>query len=495
MQRPLEQDFRYLPACLIKRPLNQPQGSSAGYLFFDVLRQLVDTDTTAATINTENLIYNLTRHPNFGEECRSLGSGNVNSAYCGAFEAATAISASIEFNKASHIAAQDRTKAFLVLYLYDLSEFYCPGGKEQATPEETIAECGAYATSVYGALSSSGASTIEATWRPAIEQLIQSVSAIANATQALKTAGEKLKRAPSSTDYQSQSVEALVSLGDALGASFNAGLCLRSGSIGACKVSLPAPACDTACKAVKNDLDRLSILTTSAFKAYSLITAHRYAEAVSMVYKIVATQGNQLSANEVLLVAQIGQAKTSDDIQQVLQQIASPVGAWKLKRTSALLAVTSFAGVQAGLETLSSASTRSTSGAFYGAYVPVGIEYSWPYGNKKGYYGLYAQGIDLGILASDHANRSQTTGKSNSGIAQVLAPGIGIFSNPGWLGPVTFGLAYVFRTAVTRKSSRLLSVSFDGRSRGDFGGRAGGVCAGAVVTMQELRMEWTECRE
>jgi hypothetical protein len=195
-----------------------------------------------------------------------------------------------------------------------------------------------------------------------------------------------------------------------------------------------------------------------------LIAAHRYIEAATIIASLT-DESKWLPADRLLVVAQIAESKTSTDIQNVIEQVASPVGAWKLKRSAAFPAVNSFVGLQGGWETLTSPSTSSKSGLFYGAYVPLGIEYTWPLSNRKGYYGLYFQALDLGIRASDHANRTQAQGGSRSGISQVLAPGIGALINPGWLGPVTFGLTYVFRTPSLRTapSSTVGSAELDSR--------------------------------
>jgi hypothetical protein len=442
LQRPLEQDFRYLPACLIKRPPDETSGTNAGYLVFDAFRQL----TGGGKVDTGSVIYGLTSDHNFADECRVAGSGDLKSRYCLGFEIMTVVSAAMELDNAKNVVPPaDRTRAFLALYLFDLSAAYCPAGTKPSAADDIVAQCGGYAKTVYDALADDSSHKIVLDkWEHAISVILQSIVDVGNATKQLKMASDQLDKSPKSTDYQIQAADVLVTLAESLATAARNAMCLRA----------TAPKdCGGTSANFDPDLKQYALMVSDALKGYSLISAHRYVEATAVVSELLGNSSGAITHDELLVVAQVAESKTSDDVQQVLEEIASPVGAWKSKKTSAYLATSSFVGVQAGRETLQNPATKTASGPFYGAYVPLGIEYSWPYTNRKGYFGVYVQALDLGILASDHTSRSQASGDSKTGITQVLSPGIAAFTNPGWLGPVTLGLGYVFRTPALRTTT------------------------------------------
>jgi len=153
----------------------------------------------------------------------------------------------------------------------------------------------------------------------------------------------------------------------------------------------------------------------------------------------------QLKADYLVPAARLAQSKSSDDFSATLKSIASPAGAWRLKKVQNTWSVVSFVGFQAGSERLEGRTIHST-GTYYGAYIALGIAWSQPFGGHKGYWGVDVSALDLGVLASNHANRNASDAGTKTSISTVLSPGISIYSNPGWFGPVTFGVGYVYRT-------------------------------------------------
>jgi hypothetical protein len=144
--------------------------------------------------------------------------------------------------------------------------------------------------------------------------------------------------------------------------------------------------------------------------------------------------------------ARLAQAKTSDEFSATLNSIAAPAGAWRLKKLEdQTWTVASFVGLQGGSERLEGRDTSST-GAYYGAYVPFGVAWSKSFGNEKGYWGVYLSALDLGVLASNHTDRGAADAGAETELSNVLSPSVSVYINPGWLGPVTFGLGYAYRT-------------------------------------------------
>ena len=102
-------------------------------------------------------------------------------------------------------------------------------------------------------------------------------------------------------------------------------------------------------------------------------------------------------------------------------------------------------GVAGGLGAIGGRDTSST-GSYYGAYVPFGVAWSKRFGNEKGDWRVYLSVLDLGVLASNHTDRDAADSGAETELSSVLSPSLSVYVNPGWLGPVTFGLGYAYRT-------------------------------------------------
>src|SRR5262249_12459202 len=120
LQRPVEQDFRFLPACLLKRPPSGSRGTNVGYVVYDALRQLASGRTT----KTGNIMWALSAHPVFSDECRRVASSDPSSTPCRMFEAMTAVKAAFELAE-SRPPEEERLGAFFTLFFFGLSEQWC----------------------------------------------------------------------------------------------------------------------------------------------------------------------------------------------------------------------------------------------------------------------------------------------------------------------------------------------------------------------------------
>jgi hypothetical protein len=73
----------------------------------------------------------------------------------------------------------------------------------------------------------------------------------------------------------------------------------------------------------------------------------------------------------------LANASDGDSVESILDQVASPIGAWAVKQQSGVLSITGLPGVQIGQDRLTGAGA-GTKTATYGFFLPVGLEYSYP---------------------------------------------------------------------------------------------------------------------
>lgn len=125
------------------------------------------------------------------------------------------------------------------------------------------------------------------------------------------------------------------------------------------------------------------------------------------------------------LLADISQANTAAAVDGAIERFAAPVGSYKLKRTGGWYArVNAYLGLSAALETTVSGAPQHP--AFSpGLWAGVGLEGG--VGTKCGVsLGLFAQAIDLGVLAAWRINGQSgdpTNPQPQVGFEQVFSPG------------------------------------------------------------------------
>jgi hypothetical protein len=146
--------------------------------------------------------------------------------------------------------------------------------------------------------------------------------------------------------------------------------------------------------------------------------------------------------------SELAYAKNGDDVANIINEIASPVGAWRMKREKSMISFGALAGVMGGYEELNGAhaSLKESSPLFntYGAFAPVGIDISYPLvkSNYINSVGLFLSAIDIGQLVSQRVssknNQSEGVNSVNSnanvGFSQVVSPGayfrLGLLNSP-----------------------------------------------------------------
>lgn len=160
------------------------------------------------------------------------------------------------------------------------------------------------------------------------------------------------------------------------------------------------------------------------------------------------------------LVVDLLLADSSEDVEAIIDNFAAGESAYLVKQTSrSAFTATFLPGIGAGVEFLDNAKSGvswNAPGMYFGASLPIGVEYSWGIRNCKflGAFGVYGQAADLGALLNYRLTNTDTTAASPEiGFRQVFSPGLSLQFHFTKI-PVVFGLGGAF-------SSRLRGVNPD----------------------------------
>jgi hypothetical protein len=144
-------------------------------------------------------------------------------------------------------------------------------------------------------------------------------------------------------------------------------------------------------------------------------------------------------------VTQLAQAKTADEVANVIQAAAVPVAAYQIKSKRSYVAINAMAGVTGAAEAVDIGKT-SWSGVF-GPFAPVGVHVTTP--TSFGHFGGFFSVLNLGALVAarfnDDTGPAASNGtKTNVGttakvdLVNVLSPGLfvtfGLGSSPFMIG-------------------------------------------------------------
>ena len=159
------------------------------------------------------------------------------------------------------------------------------------------------------------------------------------------------------------------------------------------------------------------------------IAAREYARAAVGMYTLTsrsATFNLKVPSGTTELVSFVtasASATSSSEFASMLESFAAPVQSYRTKRAtkSVYFVVNGYVGAGSGWER----SNGGTSG-YLGVAAPVGIELGWgDLGHHQWSFGVMAQAIDVGALASYRLNASKEDLESDPkvGFSQVLSPG------------------------------------------------------------------------
>jgi hypothetical protein len=196
--------------------------------------------------------------------------------------------------------------------------------------------------------------------------------------------------------------------------------------------------------------------------------AHDYVRVVVSAVTIVDTVAGgdawgQAALRYVTVAADLATAKSTTEVQQVLTDVALPVGSSRLKRggnnghARSTFTLNAYFGGAVAREIGQTRGVPRAPATAIGFTVPIGPEYA--IGFKGGAISLFVPVVDLGVLTSYRVASSDTL-KSNPTISwsQVLAPGVDLMLGITQKFPVSFGLGAQYAPGLRRARTTNTSV-------------------------------------
>jgi hypothetical protein len=137
------------------------------------------------------------------------------------------------------------------------------------------------------------------------------------------------------------------------------------------------------------------------------------------------------------LIAQLADSKSADEVNNAITAAAAPPSTYELKYQKSMVTIGAMAGASAGYEILRTDGLGWSGGAVIGAFAPVGLTWSVPFGSYF-HGGAMLSVVNLGALISARfAKDVKTSGTTTAGtttmtvetqpqvkLANVLAPGL-----------------------------------------------------------------------
>ena len=118
-----------------------------------------------------------------------------------------------------------------------------------------------------------------------------------------------------------------------------------------------------------------------------------------------------------MFAATLADAETSDEMVAVLEASALPAGGYRVKRADAAIGITAYGGGAGYYEEVEGDGTAAGGLAF-----PIGVEFSFPFGDGKSSMSFFLSAIDVGNLVS----LRESEGAPDVRLEQVFAPGVGV---------------------------------------------------------------------
>jgi hypothetical protein len=137
------------------------------------------------------------------------------------------------------------------------------------------------------------------------------------------------------------------------------------------------------------------------------------------------------------LIAQIAQAKSADEVANVLNAAAVPPTTYELKYRRGVVALGALAGLSGGYEWVRASGPTWNGGGMVGAFAPIGLTASTPFGDNWMHAGVMFSVLNLGALVSTRFSQDIKTTSTAAGtmtttvqtdpevkLINVLAPGV-----------------------------------------------------------------------
>ncbi|MBL4634956.1 MAG: hypothetical protein JKY56_13875 [Kofleriaceae bacterium] len=198
----------------------------------------------------------------------------------------------------------------------------------------------------------------------------------------------------------------------------------------------------------------------SLLKAMEALRHNHFAPGISLLLATGLFESN--TAVKTLLpflelLAGLADAKNSEDVSELIENAALPTGSWREKRRKFTLGLAAQFGVSGGLER-----TSANNSPHLGAYIPVGVDVSWPIG-KTWAGGFLLQIVDLGTVTSTRLGEEDEVAREpRYELSTIFAPGV-----QGYLGignsPFVIGLGVDIVPTLRATSDGSTSAALRGR--------------------------------
>lgn len=171
-------------------------------------------------------------------------------------------------------------------------------------------------------------------------------------------------------------------------------------------------------------------LTWMLDRMKDLKTKDKDGKEVSIVIKDTLDRITQSLIRYGTFMASVANAKSSEEVKEVIENYALPVGSSRIKRESAFnVSINAYTGLFAGYESIQSVDFWTDSSHLinsYGIAAPVGVAVSW--GNRKctpGWsYSLFLSAIDVGAIASFRFRDDSVASVPTIQLKDILSPGL-----------------------------------------------------------------------
>ncbi len=132
------------------------------------------------------------------------------------------------------------------------------------------------------------------------------------------------------------------------------------------------------------------------------------------------------------LMVELASARSSADVQKILEVAAAPAGSYREKfKSDSLLTITALAGAGFGKERYANGANSNDD---YRPLLTAGLQFTKNVNDcgkiQCGVIGAYVSVIDLGPFAAQRNNSGNVSNSSNTGWAQALSPGLYLTWNP-----------------------------------------------------------------
>lgn len=206
--------------------------------------------------------------------------------------------------------------------------------------------------------------------------------------------------------------------------------------------------------------ERLLHNASILLRSMEALRQKRFAPGISLLLSTGLFKDN--SSMHVLLpflelLAGLADAKTSEDVSELIENAALPTGSWREKRRQFTIGVSAQFGVAGGIER-----SASDNSPHLGAYIPVGVDVSWPIGeNWAG--GILMQIVDLGTVTSTRLGQElEVKREPRYELSSIFAPGV-----QGYLGignsPFVVGVGVDIAPTLREASDGATSSALRGR--------------------------------